>query len=263
MIKIDQSKCMGCGECVADCFNGCLAVIDGKANVVGSRCTECGHCFAVCPSEAIIMENRDRANIKPFNQETMTMDAQHLADFMRFRRSTRRFTQERVTDEQLKAIIEAGRYSPTGSNRQTTGYIVLQDSVADIRRMVAKALEKLSDEPARAGYSQVLKQIAVASREEDRDLVFYDAPAVIIVIDNFGDINGALAASRMELQANALGLGACFIGFFAMAAANDTDLRDVIGLPEGYHVVTSLAIGHPDVVYRRTVARREPLVIWQ
>ena len=54
-ITIDQTKCIGCGQCVNDCFPKNLRLEDGKA-VVGGPCMECGHCYAVCPTGAVIME---------------------------------------------------------------------------------------------------------------------------------------------------------------------------------------------------------------
>ena len=56
--------------------------------------------------------------------------------------------------------------------------------------------------------------------------------------------------------AAALGLGACYIGFFGMAAALDPSLLGRLGLEEGEGLVTTLALGYPDVKYYRTVGRK-------
>ena len=34
IIEIDEAKCNGCGQCVLDCAEGALAVIDGKARLI-------------------------------------------------------------------------------------------------------------------------------------------------------------------------------------------------------------------------------------
>ena len=46
MIKIDEEKCNGCGQCVVDCAEGALAIIDGKAKLVKeSYCDGLGACI--------------------------------------------------------------------------------------------------------------------------------------------------------------------------------------------------------------------------
>lgn len=47
-LHIDE-WCEGCGECVASCPQGALAIKDGKAGVDGEKCILCGYCAAACP----------------------------------------------------------------------------------------------------------------------------------------------------------------------------------------------------------------------
>ena len=34
IVKIDEEKCNGCGDCVSACAEGAIEVIDGKAKLV-------------------------------------------------------------------------------------------------------------------------------------------------------------------------------------------------------------------------------------
>jgi heterodisulfide reductase subunit A-like polyferredoxin len=43
MISIDVEKCIGCGQCVKDCFPSDIEIIDGKAKVNNVTCMNCGH----------------------------------------------------------------------------------------------------------------------------------------------------------------------------------------------------------------------------
>jgi len=62
MIKIDEEKCTGCGECIPDCPEGALQIIDGKARLVSEIfCDGLGACIRSCPSDAITTEEREAA----------------------------------------------------------------------------------------------------------------------------------------------------------------------------------------------------------
>jgi NAD-dependent dihydropyrimidine dehydrogenase PreA subunit len=62
IIRIDESKCDGCGLCVKACHEGALAIIDGKARLVSETyCDGLGACLGECPQGAIIIEQRDAA----------------------------------------------------------------------------------------------------------------------------------------------------------------------------------------------------------
>lgn len=60
VIRIDEAKCDGCGECVSSCAEGAIAVIDGKARLVSDiYCDGLGACLGHCPQGAITIEERE------------------------------------------------------------------------------------------------------------------------------------------------------------------------------------------------------------
>ena len=60
IIKIDESLCNGCGECITACAEGAIVLEDGKARVVSdSFCDGLGACLAVCPQGALTIEERE------------------------------------------------------------------------------------------------------------------------------------------------------------------------------------------------------------
>ena len=62
MVRIDEAKCDGCGECVTSCAEGAIAVIDGKARLVSEiYCDGLGACLGHCPQDAITIEEREAA----------------------------------------------------------------------------------------------------------------------------------------------------------------------------------------------------------
>jgi NAD-dependent dihydropyrimidine dehydrogenase PreA subunit len=62
VVRIDEAKCDGCGECVTSCAEGAIAVIDGKARLVSEiYCDGLGACLGHCPQGAITVEEREAA----------------------------------------------------------------------------------------------------------------------------------------------------------------------------------------------------------
>jgi NAD-dependent dihydropyrimidine dehydrogenase PreA subunit len=60
IIRIDEEKCDGCGQCVPACAEGALQIIDGKARLVSDvYCDGLGDCLGECPRGAISIEERE------------------------------------------------------------------------------------------------------------------------------------------------------------------------------------------------------------
>lgn len=60
IIKIDEELCTGCGECIPNCPEGALQIIDSKARIVSDLfCDGLGACIGHCPGGAISIEERE------------------------------------------------------------------------------------------------------------------------------------------------------------------------------------------------------------
>ncbi|MHC5058438.1 MAG: ATP-binding protein [Planctomycetota bacterium] len=60
IISIDEEKCTGCAECIPNCPEGALQVIDGKARLVSHLfCDGLGACVGHCPTGAMTVEERE------------------------------------------------------------------------------------------------------------------------------------------------------------------------------------------------------------
>lgn len=62
IIFIDEDKCNGCGQCITACAEGALALVDGKARLVGEiYCDGLGACLGECPTGALTIIEREAA----------------------------------------------------------------------------------------------------------------------------------------------------------------------------------------------------------
>jgi len=60
IIEIDDELCTGCGECVPDCAEGSLQIVDGKARLVEDKlCDGLGACLGSCPTGALKIVERE------------------------------------------------------------------------------------------------------------------------------------------------------------------------------------------------------------
>jgi len=60
IIHIDERLCNGCGQCIPNCPEGALQLIEGKARLVGDLyCDGLGACIGECPRGAIRIEERE------------------------------------------------------------------------------------------------------------------------------------------------------------------------------------------------------------
>lgn len=66
IIRIDEERCDGCGECVPSCAEGAIRIVDGKARLVSETfCDGLGACLGRCPTGALTIEERPAEAFDP------------------------------------------------------------------------------------------------------------------------------------------------------------------------------------------------------
>jgi len=69
-VAIDESSCIGCGDCLERCNLEALSLVDDVVTVKKEHCVGCGNCVSTCPTETLSMVRRS-STIPPKGGMTM------------------------------------------------------------------------------------------------------------------------------------------------------------------------------------------------
>ena len=173
-----------------------------------------------------------------------------MLDFIKSRRSTRKFKSEAVPAELIEQVVEAGRYAPSGGNSQSTHFIVIEnkevlDSLADLAKQEFAKMEVTKDT-----YKSLVNSI---NASKNGNYVFHYNCPVLIVTANKKDYGNniadcACALENMMLMANSLDLGSVWINQLRWLKENPVLLNEMkkIGLKDDERVYGALAVGDAD-----------------
>ena len=243
------------------------------AKVNPQLCNECGHCVAVCPRAAVTLYGQGAdgwtgcgaKDQDAGKDENVVPAPESFLRYLKMRRSVRHYKERDVEPEKLEMLIEAGRYSPTASNRQQNRFVILKENVEQVRKAAIEALHEAALDPQRDwGQNEAYRQSWTRMYNEyiagQRDRLFFSAPVVVLIIgdeeNRYAEIDGGIAASRMEAEANALGLGVCYIGFLNTAIGLDESIKEMLGIWDGEKLTVAFVTGYPDVKYQRPAPRK-------
>ena len=144
------------------------------------------------------------------------------------RRSTRAFTDEQLTREELDTLLKAAVWAPSGMGKQLWHFVGIRNA--------EKNLE--------------LARAVAAADNRGPEYNFYGAPASILVCYKRDELHafldGSAALQNILLAAESLGLGSCWINQLRNVC-DEPAVRALLtsyGVPEDYIVIGSAALGH-------------------
>ena len=148
------------------------------------------------------------------------------------RRSIRRYLDKSVEREKILECLEAARLAPSADNVQPWRFLVIDDP-------------ELKDKFTKEIFSGIYSISKFAAK----------APVLIIILArldiianrigkqiqniHFYLIDTGIAGEHIVLQAEELGLGTCWIGWF-----NSRKARKVLNIPRKYKIVSLLSMGY-------------------
>lgn len=167
-----------------------------------------------------------------------------FTDLVKFRRSCRSFEPAAVSEDQVKAILEAGQWAPSPLNLQPWEFIVVAEP--EMKRRIRQAGQQARQQVIDGGGPGWAKKYSMAFLEQ--------APVLIAVASDprkgglggfFGQPQGAMQAAcacvqNMMLAAAELGLASLWFTFF-----DPETVRAILGVPAEKEVVAIVPIGRP------------------
>ena len=159
----------------------------------------------------------------------------NIFDIIKGRRSVRKFKDKKIPEEELRKILEAGIWAPSGSNIQPWEFILVtgNDTIEKIKLI----------SPGLFGDPAALIIVCVNKERSKKAGRFGETMAIMDV---------SMAAQNMMLMAYSLGIGSCPIVSF-----NKVALKKLLSIPEDVEPVLMISFGYPESW--PTPPRRRPL----
>ncbi len=153
----------------------------------------------------------------------MNMD---VLQAMEARSSTRSYTAEPLTKEELDTLLKAGLQAPTATNRQELHITVVPGD--------APVLAKLNEKLGRGGS------------------FYYSAPTVLVISGeeafSWTPVDAGIAVENIALAAEGLGLGSVILGCVKaiLRGPDKPAWNEALKIPQGYAFEVAIAVGHKD-----------------
>lgn len=158
----------------------------------------------------------------------------NVIETIKKRSSTRGYTPEPLTDEELQTLIHAGLQAPTAANKQEIHFTVLK-----------------GDNPILAELEEEKNRLRDISSPEHN--FYYEAPVVIILSADssykWSPLDAGISVENMALAAQDLGLGNLIIGciYDALRGEKKEYFSKALRFPENYEYEIAIAFGHKAV----------------
>jgi len=188
-----------------------------------------------------------------------------LHEFMRSRRSVRRFRAEMPDRALIESILASAITAPSASNKQPWRFFIVEnrDIIGRLAAAVRRAVDRIAlavepaFEPSFRAYGDyftrfehapvvvvpLYRPLTILSNMTGSRLSAGDAECVRTMETDSGLIGTSLALQNLLLAAHAAGLGAS--GMTGPLVAAD-DIREILRVPPSWHLVALVPIGYSD-----------------
>lgn len=177
------------------------------------------------------------------------------------RRSIRDYSDEPISEEDLRMILEAARQAPSGENAQPWRFIIVKEATTrqlmgaiarggSGRRFTAEYVTKQMHERFASMKDEAKKKAIFEKLTSGSVSAFLAEAPVNIVVCGKKDVwdmpyDTSACIENMLLMITALGLGACWVIAPCIDIRDEEKLKELLGVPEGFKIVSIVALGHP------------------
>jgi len=167
-----------------------------------------------------------------------------VKEIIRQRRSVRRYLDKPVEREKILVCLEAARLAPSADNVQPWRFLVIDDPQLKARfaKEVFSGIYYISKFAAKAPVLiMILARLDIIANRIGKQIQGV----------HFYLIDVGIAGEHIVLQAEELGLGTCWIGWF-----NSRKARKILKIPRRYKIVSLLSMGYYESKSRREQKRK-------
>lgn len=180
----------------------------------------------------------------------MSLIKNEVLETIKKRRSVRKFLQEKIKQEELDAIIEAGVYAATGHNAQPWHFTVIEN------KELINSMSEKTKEAMKMSHVEWLQKMG----SKERLHILGDAPMAIVVSGRQENaysplVDCANAIQNMIVAAESLNIGTCYIGLTEFFFKDEKNL-EALNIPAGYVPYYTISIGYKDPEYTWKAPKR-------
>ena len=154
------------------------------------------------------------------------------------RYSCRDFASTPLTDEQIKAVVEAALAAPSAVNRQPWHVIMITDK-ALIDELDAEGMNVLRAAEDKSSYERIMTR---------GGKIFYNAPCMVMVASDgsgYAAMDCGILSQNVSLAAHALGLGSVICGMagIPLSGSRGDEFKKRMQFPDGYGFGIAILVG--------------------
>ena len=155
----------------------------------------------------------------------------HFSELILKRQSNRKYHEQMVEENKIEQCLNAARMAPSANNAQNWRFIVVNEPTLK---------QQIAEQAASLGMNKFVQQAPIIVAIVAEKPIFINRIGNLIQNKDYVQIDIGIAAEHLCLQAAALGLGSCIIGWF-----NEKAIKKLLKIPTRKRLLLLVTLGYP------------------